>query len=410
MTGESLDDSDARFHPLGAWQLLSRGAKGLLIARMVNRLGGFSMAFLSVLLTEELHESVQTTGLIVAAFGLATIPSRLAGGWLLDSIGARPTILLGLIGCATTQFVLAAATTTAIAVVGAIGLGLSYELIEPPTQGMIADESDEDTGPALFGLLFVSMTVAAVAAGGVAAVVAGWDLRLLFVIDALSCLSCAVVIRTLLPARAARHTNRPVARPWRDRRFVAIFAVSTIFTLVHMVVVFGMPLTVADRRIGLWVIGVETALSAVVAVLAQPLLRVDALVRGSGQLAFPVGFAGLALSIGCLAAAQSAALVLLSGVIGAVAEVLLMSNLYAQVSRLAPEGLAGRYLATFGISWGIATTIAPLVLGAALEPGNGVPLWLGTAAVALGLAGVAPATSRLVGGPRHTSGLVVVAD
>lgn len=397
-------------HPLGAWQLLSRGAKGLLIARMVNRVGGFSMAFLAVLLTEELHESVHTAGLIVAAFGMATIPSRLAGGWLLDVIGPRVTIMLGLIGCATTQFVLAAAGTTVVALIGAVGLGLSYELIEPPTQAMIAAESDDDTGPALFGLLFVSMAIAAVGAGGLAAIVAGWDLRMLFVIDAVSCLLCAAVIRAFLPAREARYTIRSPAQPWRDRRFLGLFGVATMFTLVHMVVVFGMPLTVADRRLGLWAIGVNTALSAVVAVLAQPLLRVAALNRGGGSLALTVGFVGLMLSISCIAMAHSAALIMLSGIVGAVADVLLMSHLYAQVSRLAPQGAAGRYLAMFGISWGIATTVAPLVIGAALSVGDGVPLWLGTAAVALVLTGAAPAVSRRSDPPRHTSALAVVGD
>lgn len=368
------------------------------------------MAFLAVLLTQELHESVKTAGVIVAAFGMATIPSRLAGGWLLDAIGPRPTILLGLIGCATTQFTLAAAHSITLAVVGAVGLGLSYELIEPPTQAMIAAESNGENGPALFGLLFVSMTIAAVGAGGLAALVAGWDLRMLFVIDAVSCLSCAAVSRAFLPARDARHTTRSAARPWRDRRFLGVFGVSTVFTLVYMVIVFGMPLTVADRGLGLWVIGVSTAVSAVVAVFAQPLLRVEALSQGDGQRAIAVGFISLAISVSCISIAHSALLILLSGVVGAVADVLLMSHFYAQVSRLAPPGAAGRYMAMFGISWGIATTAAPLIIGAVLSVGDGLPMWLGTAAVTLVLAGMAPVVSRLANEPRHTSSLAVVGD
>ncbi|GAB3499010.1 hypothetical protein GCM10027572_33860 [Flexivirga lutea] len=365
------------------------------------------MAFLAVLLTEELHESVRTAGLIVAAFGLATIPSRLAGGWLLDLVGSRPTILLGLIGCATTQLVLAAATGTMSAVIGAIGLGLSYELIEPPTQALIADESDERTGPALFGLLFVSMTVAAVAAGGVAAVVAGLDLRLLFVIDAATCLVCAGVVRGFLPPGKPAADNRTVAWPWRDRRLLVLFALSTIFTLVYMIVVFGLPLTVADRGIGLWVIGASTAASAVVAVLAQPLLRIDRLNAGGGFVALTVGFVAFAAAIGLLAAGHDPSIVLVSGVVAAVADVLLMSHLYAQASRLAPEGATGRYLALFGLSWGVATTVAPLIIGATLTLSDGVPLWTTTAVVTLGLAAATPRVGSYL---RHTSPPGVVGD
>lgn len=365
------------------------------------------MAFLAVLLTEELHESVRTAGLIVAAFGLATIPSRLAGGWLLDLVGSRPTILLGLIGCATTQLVLAAATGTMSAVIGAIGLGLSYELIEPPTQALIADESDERTGPALFGLLFVSMTIAAVAAGGVAAVVAGLDLRLLFVIDAATCLLCAGVIRGFLPPDKPVADTRAVSWPWRDRRLLVLFALSTVFTLVYMIIVFGLPLTVADRGIGLWVIGASTAVSAVVAVFAQSLLRIRRLNADDGFVALTVGFVTLAAAIGLLAIAHDPSLVLVSGIVGAMADVLLMSHLYAQASRLAPGGATGRYLAVFGLSWGVATTLAPLIIGATLTLSDGVPLWATTAVVTLGLAAATPRVGSYL---RHTLPVGVVAD
>nr|WP_281379675.1 MFS transporter [Flexivirga oryzae] len=373
---------------------------------MVNRVGGFSMGFLAVLLTDELHESVRAAGLIMAAFGLATIPSRLAGGDLLDRIGARTTIMLGLIGCAATQLLLAAAQSTATAAIGAVGLGLSYELIEPPTQALIAQESDDRTRPALFGLLFVSMSVAAVAAGAVAAVVAGWDLRVLFVIDAATCLGCAVVIRGFLPAHRVA-LDDPGRWPWRDRRLMRLFALATVFTLVYMITIFGVPLTVADRRIGLWVIGVTTAVSAVVSVVAQPLLRVGRLNASDGSAAMATGFVVMAVSCAVLAMAHGPLAVLVFGVLGAIADVLLMSHLYARAARLAPAGAAGRYLAVFGLSWGIATTVAPLVIGATLTVRDGVPLWLGTALVALTLAVLAP---RVGAAPRHTSAGAVVAD
>lgn len=392
--------------PFDAWHRLSRGAKALLVARMVNRVGGFSMAFLAVLLTETLHESVRTAGVIVAAFGLATIPSRLAGGWLLDLIGARRTILVGLIGCATTQFVLVAAHSTAVATIGAVGLGLSYELIEPPTQALVAQESDDRTRPAVFGLLFVSMTIAAVAAGGVAAVVAGWDLRVLFAIDAVTCLACAGVIRGFLPAGRAR-SETTGGWPWRDRKLMTVFAVATAFTLVYMITIFGLPLTVADRGIGLWVVGVNTAVSAIVSVLAQPLLRVERLNEHDGFIAMTTGFVLLAAAIAVLAVAHTAMAVVAFGVLAAVADVLLMSHLYALASNLAPQGAVGRYLAVFGLSWGIATTVAPLVIAATLTLHGGVPLWLGSAAVALALA---VAAGWMGVAARHTSTGVVVGD
>nr|WP_279672345.1 MFS transporter [Flexivirga meconopsidis] len=384
----------------------------MLVARMINRIGGFSMAFLAVLLTESLHASVCTAGLVVAAFGLATIPSRLAGGWLLDRIGARPTILLGLTGCAVAQVVLVAAPNVAVAAVGAIGLGLAYELIEPATQGMIADVSDERTRPALFGLLFVSMTVAAVLAGGMAALVAGWDLRVLFAIDAVTCVACALVVRMFLPPGARRPADVTVrVAPCRDRRLMIVSLVGSVFTTVYMTAIFGQPLTIASRQAGLWVIGASTVVAAVAAVLAQPLLRRPKLSADNGVRALVLGYLLLAGALVLLGFAQQPALFFIAAAVSAVADVLLMGHLYATVSALAPAGGSGRYLAIFGLSWGIATTVAPLVIGVTLPWHDGRVLWFGAAVVSLALAGVQPRVTRVVRDLRHTNaGSVVGAD
>nr|WP_281358948.1 MFS transporter [Flexivirga aerilata] len=390
--------------------MLPTPLRALLIARMVNRVGGFSMAFLAVLLTESLHASVRTAGVVVAAFGLATIPSRLLGGWLLDRIGARPTILLGLIGCAAAQTVLVAAGTVPVAAVAAVGLGLAYELIEPATQAMVADVSDDRTRPAVFGLLFVSMTLAAVLAGGMAALVAGWDLRVLFAIDAITCVACAVVVRAFLPSGHRRPADVAVRlAPWRDRRLMIVSLTGTVFTTVYMTAIFGQPLTIASRQVGLWVIGAGTVVGAVAAVLAQPLLRRPKLNADNGVRALVLGYLLLAGALILVGFAQQPMLFLSAAAVSAVADVLLMGHLYATVSALAPPGGSGRYLAVFGLSWGVATTVAPLVIGATLSWHDGRVLWLGAAVVSLALAGVQFRVTRVVRGSRHTTGSSVVA-
>ena len=63
-------------------QRLPREARILIAARAVDRLGGFTMGFLPVLLVAAYGASLRSAGLVAAGFGLATIPSRLLGGRL----------------------------------------------------------------------------------------------------------------------------------------------------------------------------------------------------------------------------------------------------------------------------------------------------------------------------------------
>jgi predicted MFS family arabinose efflux permease len=96
----------------------------LVLARAVNQLGAFAMSFLAVTLVDVYGASLVTAGWVVSLFGLATVPSRLAGGRMADRLGRRPTIVVGLLGCAAALLVIAASPGVSGAAVGA-ALGAS---------------------------------------------------------------------------------------------------------------------------------------------------------------------------------------------------------------------------------------------------------------------------------------------
>lgn len=191
---------------------LPRTVRLLIVARAVNRLGAFSLSFLTVLITTEFGASPATAGLVSAAFGLATIPSRLFGGLLADRLGRRRTIMLGLCGCAVAQFAIAAAGSLPVVALFAVVLGLVFELYEPPSQAVIADAVGAGDRTRAYSLFNAALAVGGMGAGLIAAGVGRWDLRWLFVVDAVTCLACAIVVRAVLPA------DPPVSRAPRPRR------------------------------------------------------------------------------------------------------------------------------------------------------------------------------------------------
>jgi MFS family permease len=274
---------------------LSPEVRVLVVARVVNSLGGFTLGFLPLLLVSAYDASLRSAGLVAASFGLATIPSRLLGGRLADVWDSRSVIVLGLAGCAVSQLALAAAPGIAGALAAAVVLGLCFEIYEPPSQVLLADLTEPDQRPAAYAALGAALAGAGVVAGLIAAVVAGVGLRWLFVADAATCLACAALVWFRLPS--VRPDRRPGAvrrSPWRDPRLRVMLGVGTGFAILYMTLMCGLPLAVHDDGLAAWWPGVLVAVSAATVIAAGrlPLTR-----RGDAFSRMRAGYALLALGL-----------------------------------------------------------------------------------------------------------------
>jgi MFS family permease len=374
------------------WRGLSPVVWVLVTARAVNRIGAFTMPFLGVVLTVEFGVSLGQTGLILALFGAATIPSRLLGGQLADRLGRRRTIVLGLTGCAVAQTWIALSHALGSAVLATVLLGLAFEIYEPPSQAMIADVTSPSDRPAAYGLYSAALAAAGVLAGLLAAAISHVDLRWLFVADALTCLACAVLVALALPADVRRESEEDIFRSkedsvWRDRRLLLLLAGGTVFATIYMQLVIGVPLTLLEQGLPKSGTGFILAVSAVTLIVAQRLLRLQHL---DDFRAMTVGYVLLGAGLLVTAVAHSLTMFLLAAVLWSLGDLFLLTRYLTHASGLAPEHARGRYLAVFGLSWGIATTIAPLTVTQLLDAAGPKGLWLTSAAVAAALALVQP--------------------
>ncbi|MEU8778288.1 MFS transporter [Streptomyces sp. NPDC048606] len=383
----------------------------LVVARAINRLGAFSLSFLTVLITTEHGASATTAGALSAAFGLATIPSRLLGGRLAARLGRRRTIALGLAGCGLAQLGIASADSLAAVAAYAVLLGLAFELYEPPSQAIIADTVAPEERVRAYGLLNAALAVGGTGAGLIAAGVGRWDLRWLFVVDALTCLLCALVVRLALPAD---HARRPVdrrgadagpVRPWRDRALWAMFLSGTVFALVAMQIVMALPLTLDRRGLAPADAGLLFTASALTIVAAQPALRLRRVAALGTPAALALGHALIAIGLAGYAAARTLPVFVIATAVWSLGDVLVMGRVLGVVADLAPPGGTDRYLAAYGVTWGVATVAAPVTATQLLERAGVAPLWGVTALLCLALAAahlllVGPVVGARTGAPR----------
>ncbi len=345
---------------------MPRPVKVLLVARFVNRLGAFSMPFLAVLLVQDHGASVSVAGLVVGAFGAATIPSRLLGGRLVAEVGSKAAVTIGLFGTAAAQLVIAGAPGLGVALAGAILLGLCFEIYEPASQGLIADVTPDHLLPSAYGLLGVTLSAAGLVAGVIAATVGRLGLAWLFVIDAVTALACALLVVTALaPTPRPTRQENATARPWSDRRLLVLMATGTSFATVYLAIPMALPISLAAAGRPPSDAGLLATLAALVFLAAQPLLRRhdDPHRRVVG------GYALLAIGLAIAGIVPTAVGYTLSTVVVALGDALLLGYAYTLVARLAPPGAKAAYFAAYGITWGIALTLGPPVMGLMLDQG-----------------------------------------
>ncbi|WP_343244978.1 MFS transporter [Streptomyces sp. SID14478] len=371
----------------------------LIVARAVNRLGAFSMSFLTVLLVTSFGTSAAVAGGIGAAFGLATIPSRLAGGRLADRIGRRRTIVAGLTGCAVAQLGLAAADSLTLAVCCTVLLGLVFELYEPPSQAMIADVVAPSEHVRAYSLLNAALAAAGMGAGLIAAGLGRWDLRWLFVADALTCLLCALTVHLTLPAdhrtaRPATPERSAEATPWRDRSLLLLLATGMLFAVIYLQIMITLPLAMDREGLRSADAGLLFTASALTICAGPPLTRWNRLSALSPPAVFAGGYALLALGLSGYALAHTLAGYLTATIVWSVGDLLLVGRVYAVVAELAPAGAKGHYLAVYGTSWGIAGIIAPVLGTQLIEHVGPAGLWSAMACACLLLAALQPAVIR----------------
>nr|WP_238341512.1 MFS transporter [Actinopolymorpha rutila] len=364
----------------------------LVLARAVNRLGAFTMPFLALTLVQDFDASVSESGYLLAAFGLATIPSRLFGGHLADSIGGKGTILIGLTGTATAQLCIAGSQTLSQATVAVVALGLMFEVYEPPSQSIIADVTSADQRPMAYGLFAAAMAAAGMGAGLLAALLASVDLRWLFVADSATCLVCAGVVAALLPRLRRERTRHAMkVKAWADRRLLSMLALGTVFAVIYLQVTIALPLTLTERGYSTSLVGVLFTLSATTMVLGRPLLARPRMRSLDDFHAMAVGYTILAGGLLLNGFATSMLGFGIATVIWSIGDLMLLGRVYTIVASIAPETGRGQYLAVYGISWGLAAVAAPLLGTQLLEHGGPRLAWTTLAALSLGLASAQPA-------------------
>jgi MFS family permease len=357
-------------------------------------------------MTQRGHLTVPQAGVVMAAFSLATFPSRVLGGRLADSWSRRGAIVLGLVLTAIAQLALFAFTPVAVLVGAAVFLGLAFEIYEPGSDALVVDSTTAASRSAAYSILSMWMQIGSVATGLLAAVLAGFGVRWLFLADAVSCLVAAGIIALLAGPGAV--TARPVspgqARPRvADRRLLRLTLLACLYATCFMALLSVLPLTIVRRHVPASGLGIVLAVSSAVGICVMP--PAIRLLRGvSDRLVLSCSYAVLAVGFVLTGLSRSLAEFIGSAVLWSVGSAIALGRARAVVSEGIGTGNTASAMALYGLSWSVGGIAAP-VAGTLLLAHAG-QFWTWTA-FALALAILAPATF-LAAATRHSPAVAAI--
>jgi MFS family permease len=387
--------------------------------------GGMTLPFLLVYLHQVRGIALSVAGLALAWLAAVGLAGNPLGGWLADRVGARRTLVAGLLIVAVGALVAAAVRSPwqAFAATGCIGFGAA--VVWPAQDALLATLVDTGSRSSAFAVRYATMNLGIAVGGTLAAVIVDIasprSFELVFALQAALCLVYAV-IAFRLPDGAAATTSEAVGRQASWRALLDDKALLHILPLIALLFAIGYgqynaafaAYATGPGGIPASGLAIACAANAVTVVLAQLFVcRLVASWRRSRGLATTGAVWAIAWLLALAAGHVGGGGAATTGFAAALTlfglgETIAAPMLGPLVNDLAPDALRGRYNGASALASTIGFMLAPMVAGGALAAGHGDALLL---ALFVGCA-VAVSLARRLGRrlPRGIDAPAAVAD
>jgi MFS family permease len=353
----------------------------------IDHVGGTLLfPFFSLYITQKFGVGMTEAGIILGLFSIFGLIGSMIGGAVTDKFGRRKLIIFGLIFSAISTLTLGLIKTYAMLIPLSMVIGLLSDIAGPAHNAMIADLLPEDKRQEGFGILRVSGNMAWIIGPTIGGFVATRSFLALFIMDAVISCIVAFLFFKFIPEtkpRTAEHieqvslfkTFQGYGAALRDRAFMAFLVASVLMGLVYGQMYSSLSVflnRVHDIQPSGF--GFLLTLSAIVVILFQFSVTRKIkhfppfLLMAVGTLFYMVGF-------GMFGFVTTYVLFALAIVVVTLGEMIVVPTSQGLAANFAPQEMRGRYMAVYGLSWSIPSTIGPGAAGVILDNLNPNLLW-----------------------------------
>jgi MFS family permease len=359
----------------------------VVVVSFIDRIGGTLLfPFFALYITQKFSVGMTEAGILLGMSSLFGLIGSTIGGALTDKFGRKQLILFGLIFSAISTLTFGLVNSMAVLYPLMIVVGLLSSVAHPAHDAMIADILPEKQRQEGFGILRVVGNLSWIIGPTIGGFVANINFFYLFVIDSvISCLVAAIIFRAIPEtkpepqAHAQSESFLQTVAGYRivlkDFAFMAFMMAGMLMLIVYQQMYGSLSVYLRDNHgINPSGYGFLMTTSAITVVLFQFWVsrlikyRPQFLMMAIGTVFYMIGFA----LFGVVAAY---ALFALNIVIITIGEMIVVPTSQAIATNFAPDNMRGRYMAIFGLSWAIPSTIGPGAAGYILDNYNPDLLW-----------------------------------
>jgi MFS family permease len=350
--------------PLAIVRRLPPPVPVLIVGTFVNKAGSFILPYLTLVLAREFRLDEKHAAGLVMVYGVGSLVSILAGGYLTDRMGRRRTLLLSLFGSGGLAVAMGAAGSVRAFVPLLLLFAFFADLYRPAASAIISDRLASADRASGFAALRVAVNLGFAFGMAIGGLLVDWSWRVLFAADGLTTIAFgAIVLLKIGETRpAAPHAEQVALVPaWRDPVFFQVLVASLGFATMVLSFLTVLPLSVT-RGAGYpaWVFGALVATNGLIIAVFE-VSAVEAL-RGARRL--PVAALGMLLAgvgFGMLGLVRHWTGFLAGMVLWTIGEILTIPQQMAFVSDWAPPEARGRYLGLYGATWSLAVVLNPFL-------------------------------------------------
>ncbi len=353
----------------------------------IDRIGGTLLfPFFALYITQKFNVGMTQAGILLGMSSLFGLIGSTVGGALTDKFGRKQLILFGLVFSAISTLTFGLVDNLNVLYPVMIVVGLLSSVAHPAHDAMIADILPEHQRQEGFGILRVVGNLSWMIGPTIGGIVANINFFYLFVIDAvISCVVAAIIFRTIPETKPEPHAHAVSESLWqtiigyrvvlKDIAFMAFMVAGMLMMVVYQQMYSTLSVYLRDNH-GTTPSGYGFLMttSAITVVLFQIWVsrlikrRPPFLMMAFGTLFYMIGFTLFGVVTAYI-------LFVLNIVIITIGEMIIVPTSQSIAANFAPEAMRGRYMAIFGLSWAIPSTIGPGAAGYILDNFNPNLLW-----------------------------------